>query len=252
MSKLSHLFAISAVLFVGAGVATAAPADFIGDWRSANPETRGIVRTVVTSSGSGLSVQVFGACSPSPCNWGVVPLRTYGSNVSDGDHKFGGANYDKGFARTSLTFHLLSWNQMEVRSYTEFTDGSGRQSYASRELLVRSPAGFVGSWRSADPATRGIVRTVIAPSGSGLSVQVFGACSPSPCNWGSVPLATYGSNVSDDNHTLGRATYNHGFARRTLTFELLSSNRMQISSYTEFTDGSGRQPYRLTEILDRE
>src|SRR5262245_8595110 len=77
--------------------AHATPAQFIGTWINTDSATRGIVRLQITQGVHGLGVQVFGACVPSPCDWGLAGLTTYGNNVSDPDHKFGTAAYSFDF-----------------------------------------------------------------------------------------------------------------------------------------------------------
>jgi hypothetical protein len=43
---------------------------------------------------------------------------------------------------------------------------------------------YAGSWVNDDPATRDVVRVDISASGSTLTVHAYGACSPTPCDWG--------------------------------------------------------------------
>jgi hypothetical protein len=117
--------------------AQAAPADFIGNWVNIDPTTRDIVRLRVGGPASALKVQVFGACSPTPCDWGLAGLITYGDNVSDPDHKYGTAAYAFGFKQTALTFQLIDSNTLVVHDYNRFTDGSGRQNYHDRGVFKR-------------------------------------------------------------------------------------------------------------------
>lgn len=56
-----------------------------------------------------------------------------------------------------------------------------------KALATIAPSPLLGTWTNCDQATRGLVRVVIAASGSGISVHAFGACSPTPCDWGLVP-----------------------------------------------------------------
>jgi hypothetical protein len=134
------LIAASSVALTAALVspAFAAPADFVGTWVNTNSNTRGITRVVVTSAGSNaLNVQVFGKCSPTDCDWGKTTLLTYGNNVQDANHRFATASYDKGFSKTIVTFSLQGNKQISLQNFTQFTDKSGRQNYASQEVLKR-------------------------------------------------------------------------------------------------------------------
>jgi hypothetical protein len=137
MKNLSRALAIAGALFAATRVATAATSDFLGTWKNSDPATRGIVKMTIAPLGSGLGVQAFGACSPTPCDWGVKPLQTYSDTVSDPNRTGGTANYDNSFSKRIMTIEFLAPNVMEVYIYTVFTDGSGRQPYRSRAVLVR-------------------------------------------------------------------------------------------------------------------
>jgi hypothetical protein len=125
-----------ATAFVSSSVA--APADLIGTWKNTNSNTRGITRVVISSAGgNALNVQVFGKCSPTDCDWGKTNLITYGNSVQDKDHRSATTTYNKSFANTLLTLTLSTGNQIRLQSFTQFTDKSGRQNYASTETLQR-------------------------------------------------------------------------------------------------------------------
>jgi hypothetical protein len=112
-----------------------------------------------------------------------------------------------------------------------------------------SDAQFRCHWFNLDPTTRDLVRITIGGSPGSLVVDPFGACSPSACEWGWQPLTTYGNNVSDPDHHYGSAVYDQGFARRLMTFQLLSPTLMSVETYSLFTDGSGRQNYHTRELF---
>src|SRR5947208_11973183 len=63
------------------------------------------------------------------------------------------------------------------------------------EALV-GPGALLGSWHACDSATRGLVRIDIAAAGQAVTVHAFGACVPSPCDWGSVHGLAYAADVS--------------------------------------------------------
>lgn len=117
--------------------AQAAPADFVGTWVNSNVATNGITRVNVTRSGNGpLTVQVFGRCHPTDCDWGSAPVLTYGASVSDTNHLTASAVYAKGFSNTTLVM-TFTRGRLDVQALTQFTDGSGRQNYASRDAFTR-------------------------------------------------------------------------------------------------------------------
>jgi hypothetical protein len=123
-------------------------------------------------------------------------------------------------------------------------------------LAVTTPAHasdsqFMGWWFNVNPSTNDLVRITIGGSPGNVVVDPFGACSPSACEWGWQPMTTYGNNVSDADHHFGSAAYDQGFARRIMTFHLLSPTLMCVDTYSLFTDGSGRQNYHTHELFHK-
>lgn len=126
--------------------AHAAPAEFMGTWINADSGTANIVRLQITAGVHGMGLRAFGACTPSACDWGIVGLTTYGNSVSDADHKYGTALYDHGFATRIVTLQLIDSSTLVAHVYSQFHDGSSRQSYHTREVfkkLVIKPLPFV-------------------------------------------------------------------------------------------------------------
>jgi predicted small integral membrane protein len=136
MNKVSRFLVMAGVLFATTRAGTPATSDFVGTWANSDPATRGIVRILINPTGGGLAVRVFGACQPNLCDWGVEALKTYGDSDSDTDPKYATAVYSLGFATSVMTFELLPSNMLEVKTYTEFHDGSGRQPFRMREAFT--------------------------------------------------------------------------------------------------------------------
>jgi hypothetical protein len=130
----------SAALMVGlAAPSFAAPADYVGTWVNKNPNTRSVTRFVVKKiSADKLSVQVFGKCHPTDCDWGNSRFITYGTSVQDTSGAYGTAAYDQGFSRSLLTFNRAGQEVM-LQGFTQFVDNSGRQNYYIREYFTRTP-----------------------------------------------------------------------------------------------------------------
>ena len=91
---------------------------------------------VTRAAGGQMTVQVFGRCHPNDCDWGSAQMVTYGTTVSDSNHFTATAVYAKGFATTTLVMNFTR-GRLDVQALTQFTDGSGRQNYASRDAFAR-------------------------------------------------------------------------------------------------------------------
>lgn len=88
----------------------------------------------------------------------------------------------------------------------------------------------------------------ISNSGGNLSVSVKGQCTPNPCDWGSAPAIAYSNSAATDpasNTEAIIATFNQGFATKTVVLNGRAGENLRAHVYTRFTDGSGRKDYVL-------
>ena len=121
------------------GAATAAAVTstpLVGTWNNVNPATRDVVKVVIAAAGSGIKVDAFGACSPTPCNWGNVAGMAYAANVSSSPAVAFSAQYKFSFAQAILVGHLQGKNLI-IETFTHFTDGSGRDDYYSTDTMAK-------------------------------------------------------------------------------------------------------------------
>jgi hypothetical protein len=95
---------------------------------------------------------------------------------------------------------------------------------------------FVGIWYNVDTNTRDWVRVEISADGNILVAHFFGACTPTPCDAGTT-TAPYNGNPMHM-HLVA------SFATRDFTL-LLQGNILHITTFTHFTDNSGRQDYTI-------
>ena len=102
--------------------------------------------------------------------------------------------------------------------------------------------GLVGTWQNTDAATRSIVRVVLTDQQGALGVHVYGACSPTPCDWQQVPGQVYDASVSGGAAVAFTATYSFGFKNTIIAGHHQGPN-LVIEDFNAFTDGSGRAPY---------
>jgi hypothetical protein len=132
-----HEYMTPSQMVEGAATAAAvAPAPLAGTWKNINPATRDLVKVVITAAGSAIKVDAFGACSPTPCNWGNVAGLAYASSVSTSPAVAFSAPYKFSFAQVILTGHLQG-KELILETFTHFTDGSGRSDYYSTDTMVK-------------------------------------------------------------------------------------------------------------------
>ncbi len=116
--------------------AAVAPAPLIGTWVNTNHATPGIVKVVVAASGTAISVHAYGACTPTPCDWGSVTGLAYAANVSSTAAVAFTAAYKFSFKQTIMTAHL-SGKLLVLETFDHFTDGSGRSDYYSSYTMQK-------------------------------------------------------------------------------------------------------------------
>jgi hypothetical protein len=114
------------------------PTPLLGDWRNTDHESRGIVRLVVAADGEGggITVQAWGAATPAPLDWGRTRGAVYAEGPGGRSAAAFGAFYDHGFQRVHLQAKV-NRGVLVVAMFNEFTDGSGRSSYFTREFYYR-------------------------------------------------------------------------------------------------------------------
>jgi len=137
---------------------------------------------------------------------------------------------------------------MHPKQEHQFKAPSHVAGAAAAPPAVVSPAPLTGTWTNTNKATRDIVKIVIAASGGGISVEAFGACSPTPCDWGSVPGIVYAATVSASKATAFSAQYKFSFGQATIAGHL-HEGHLLIQTFTQFTDGSGRSNLFTTDQL---
>jgi len=114
---------------------------------------------------------------------------------------------------------------------------------------------FIGSFKNTNPATSGMTRIDISRNGSNTRVHVWGKCSPSDCDWGVEDGFAYGDGVGSNPVGAARslsAIYHKNFAETILVIRPMAGNRLQVESFTRFTDNSGRSAYGTRETFIRD
>ncbi len=271
--------ALLSLPFAQAATATPVPpppsAALAGTWVNANHATRNIVDLVVGATDRGITVDGFGACSPTPCEWGRIAGTVFGPDVSAATGTAFASQWNFGFARTVLLAVYSAPKKvptLTVREFTTFTDDSGRSNYTAAETFTKGkpvkvtktgtaaldyplghPVTPVASLPAVwiNTAASGNVRAVILTrSGALLKVRAYGYCSPDPCNWGTVAGITFGPSVSATTGGTFLAPYTFGFANKLLDGTVNAKGTLlTVRTWTEFTDHSARSNYETTETF---
>lgn len=106
----------------------------LGTWVNCDHKTRGLIRLMIAASGKEITVHGFGACSPNPCDWGVVNGNVYSLGVTATSAMAFTAVYNAGFKQTIIVGHLM-YGVLVVETFDHFTDSSGRADYYSLDIL---------------------------------------------------------------------------------------------------------------------
>jgi hypothetical protein len=99
---------------------------------------------------------------------------------------------------------------------------------------------MVRVWSAAAPS-----KVIIKKIGPTYTLQVIAACTP-PCNWGARRMTVFGPSISAPVGNVGMATFNQGFALRTVIVTLLNPKTLQVQIYSEMMDT--RSNYLTTQL----
>lgn len=112
------------------------PELLLGTWINTNRTARGIVKVILAVDEGKLIVNAFGACDPSPCNWGKTTATVFDKEISFPESMALSAFYDFGFMETYLLAHV-KLGVLVIAKFDHFKDGSGRSNYFSRDFFYR-------------------------------------------------------------------------------------------------------------------
>jgi hypothetical protein len=122
---------------------------------------------------------------------------------------------------------------------------SAAAPFAAAVSPQQTSSGLSGTWYNRGTNTRDIVEVQIYMEIFGGQYQwiihAWGACEPSPCDWGTAVMNAEGNGLYS-------ATYIWNFAGAQLTIGLEGST-LVVVNMTHFTDSSGRPDYTLTDYF---
>lgn len=138
--KKSRYIVVLALLALAFATAASAQVDrFSGYWNNVDPETRGITALEIAVTGTTVSVQAWGKCHPTDCDWGIAsPAYAYAPGVGSdlaAEAVAVSAVWATGWSETMMTIRPLEEDRLVADVYTRFTDGSGRTAYAQSYIF---------------------------------------------------------------------------------------------------------------------
>jgi hypothetical protein len=105
-------------------------APFIGTWANVNPATRSIPQIqLVETSPTTATLHVWGACSPTWCDWGTT-TATLANGVLN-------AFYDHGFATRTIRISQSN-GQLIVQMHTDFIPPDTRTDYDTTDTMSKT------------------------------------------------------------------------------------------------------------------
>jgi len=113
---------------------TAACPQLFGPWRNIDPKTRSMSRAEITGScdpGAKIVVRIWGACTPKECDWGNIPAQF---DQAKGEIT---ATTKVSFEVTDLAVTLDDAGRLMIKSFTHFTDKSGRPDMNEVDVMQR-------------------------------------------------------------------------------------------------------------------
>jgi hypothetical protein len=110
------------------------PTPLLGAWLNTDKATRGIVKLIIRDDDNAFKVRAFGACVPSPCDWGEAEGHVFSAGVASREGMAFTVSFDFGFMETDLAVYMKG-GILVLDSFNTFKDGSGRADYFSREFF---------------------------------------------------------------------------------------------------------------------
>ena len=111
-------------------------AGLIGNWVNIDSSTGGIVRVVITNTGSGLRFTSYGACSPTPCVHSTVVAYPYAASVASETatafyaYRYVGFKYERHLGQRIGSY-------LRLDSLNTFASGDTRTDYHSYGYFLK-------------------------------------------------------------------------------------------------------------------
>lgn len=116
--------------------------------------------------------------------------------------------------------------------------------------LTVSATPLVGTWVNCDHATPSLAKLVIATKGAEITIHAYGACTPTPCDMGTIDGKVYADSVVNAPAVSFTADYKFSFKETIMTGHLFQGV-LFVESFNHFTDNSGRADYYHLDIMSK-
>jgi hypothetical protein len=136
-AKASRISGGRRILDSHPGGAAIDPQPLVGAWMNTNTGSRGITKVSVSTKDGGVVVRAFGACEPSPCDWGESYADVFADDPDSIEGNAFNAFYDFGFMEIRLQAHIRQ-GLLVVAKFDRFKDNSGRANYFSKEFFFHA------------------------------------------------------------------------------------------------------------------
>ena len=112
------------------------PSPLLGTWLNTDSQARGIIKIDFSLNGDSFNMHAFGACEPSPCDWGEISAALFADTVESREGANFSAFYDFGFMAAYLQGYIRQ-GVLVVATFNRFKDGSNRSDYFMKEFFYR-------------------------------------------------------------------------------------------------------------------
>lgn len=131
--------------------------------------------------------------------------------------------------------------------------------FAAQSAFAVAPsntANLVGTWVNVNPAG-GIVKAVITYNAlTGFKINTYGACTPTPCNHGTISATRFSKSISSNVSQALSAQYNFGFKTMLVTaqrrYDFDGGAFLELENRNKFAAGDNRIDYSQTELFRRQ
>ncbi len=104
-------------------------ADFVDTWYNVNPNTLGLTKLQLDTSGGNILVHGYGQCHPTDCDWGEISVPFTGNPFT--------AVYEFSFKTATLTIELLDYNTLHVSIANDYFEDDPRDDFTAEYTLDR-------------------------------------------------------------------------------------------------------------------